>query len=284
MTRRTRRRGFTLLEVLVAVAVTGMVLAIVYSAFGRTIESKEYVEIGNETYHKIRWAMDKITMDLASSFVFREQGSNTIFYGVSHLVGSMPMDEIHFTSFSHIRYNPAAHESDQCEISYKVAWIPDDQRFQLWRREDATIDSQNQTGGEELQLLDDVLAFNIRYYDGYEWRDDWDSRPLEQLAEATEESGEGEETEVEQTEEMVQAVPIAVEVTLAVMGPDGAPIVFTSKTKLEMSTIDLDAEDEETGDDAGGSEKTDDDDAGGKGKAPGGSGRTRGGGLTVGAG
>ncbi|MCC6158007.1 MAG: prepilin-type N-terminal cleavage/methylation domain-containing protein [Deltaproteobacteria bacterium] len=278
------RRGFTLLEVLVAVAVTGMVLAIVYSAFGRTIESKEYVEIGNETYHKIRWAMDKITMDLASAFVFREEGSNTIFYGVSHLVGSMPMDEIHFTSFSHIRYNPEAHESDQCEISYKVAWIPDDQRFQLWRREDATLDDQNQTGGEELQLLDDVLAFNIRYYDGYEWRDDWDSRPLALLAEATEDDGSEEETQVEQTEEMVQAVPIAVEVTLAVMGPDGSPIVFTSKTKLEMSTIDLNAEDEETDDETGGAEKTDDEGSGGTGKATGGSGRSTGGGLTVGAG
>ncbi len=281
---RAHRRGFTLLEVLVAVAVTGMVLAIVYSAFGRTIESKEYVEVGNETYHKIRWAMDKITMDLASAFVFREQGSHTIFYGVSHLVGSMPMDEIHFTSFSHIRYNPEAHESDQAEISYKVAWVPDDQRFQLWRREDATLDDQNQTGGEELQLLDDVLAFNIRYYDGYEWRDDWDSRPLEALAEATEDDGSEEETEVEQTEEMVQAVPIAVEVTLAVMGPDGSPVVFTSKTKLEMSTIDLDAEDEETDDGTGETEKSDDDGSGGKGKAPGGSSRQPGGGLTVGAG
>jgi general secretion pathway protein J len=243
---RRRRKGFTLLEVMVAVFVTAMVLTIVYNAFGRTIESKEYVEKGNEAYHKIRWAMDKITLDLASAYVLRDKNSNSIFYGVSHMVGSMPMDEIHFTSFSHIRSNPEDQESHQAEISYKVAWIPDDESFQLWRREDATVDFEPQSGGEEYLLLDGVMAFNLRFYDGVEWREDWDSRPIELLAEAQEEAGGEEEgTEVQQTDEMVQAVPVAVEVSLAVMGADGSPIVFVSKVRLELSTIDLSAEDTE---------------------------------------
>ncbi len=234
--------GFTLLEVMVAVAVTAMILSIVYSTFARTIESKDYVELGNEAYHKARWAMDKITLDLASSFVHPSRSSNTLFYGLSHEINGMPMDEIHFTSFAHVQLNPNVPASDQCEISYKVAWIPELERFQLWRREDPVIDDQPMSGGEELVILDDMFAFNLRYYDALEWRDQWDSRPFDDLFD---EEGNPIVPEVNQTDEMIKAVPVAAEVTLAVMGPSLRPIVFTSKVKIELSPIDLNPEDED---------------------------------------
>jgi general secretion pathway protein J len=256
--RRSPRLGFTLLEVMVAVAVTAMILSIVYSSFARTVESKEYVELGNEAYHKARWAMDKISMDLACAFVHPNKLSNTLFYAVSHEVNAMPMDEIHFTSFSHVRINPMGPESDQCEISYKVAYSPDQQRFQLWRREDAVIDAKPLEGGEELMLLDGISAFNLRLYDGTEWQEQWDSRPIDQLFD---DQGNPVQTEVEQSDIMVKAVPAAAEVTIAVLGPDGRPIVFTSKIKIELSPIDLkvldsegsDAGSEDSGGDGGGS-------------------------------
>ncbi|MBZ0273489.1 prepilin-type N-terminal cleavage/methylation domain-containing protein [bacterium] len=248
-----RKRGFTLLEILVAVAVTGMIMSVIYTSFARTVESKEYIEQGNEIYHKIRWAVDKITSDLSAAYVHPNKESHSLFYGASNIVNDMPMDELHFTTFAYVEVNPMGIGSDQAEVSYKVAWLPDLEQFQLWRREDATVDEDTQTGGEQFVLLDNVLAFNVRFYDGSVWKDQWDSRPFDALFD---EDGNPVETQVEQTDEMVKAVPYAVEVTLAVAGPDGRPIVFASKMKLEMSTVDLVEEEEEGADD-------DDDDASG---------------------
>ncbi len=241
-----RSSGFTLLEVLVATAVTAMILSIVYSSFGRTIESKEYVELGNEAYHRARWALDKIGSDLACAYVHRSNNSNSLFYAASHDISGMPMDELHFTSFAHVSMNPLIAESDQCEIGYKVAWISELERFQLWRREDPTVDANNMQGGDEYMLVDDLVAFNVRFWDGFSWADNWDSRPYDTL---TGEDGASEETEFQQTDEMLKASPAAVEVSVAVNGPDGRPIIFTSKVKVEMSTISLKALDEEDDDD-----------------------------------
>ncbi|MCZ7583496.1 MAG: prepilin-type N-terminal cleavage/methylation domain-containing protein [Deltaproteobacteria bacterium] len=240
--RKKPRAGFTLLEVLVAVSVIAMILSIVYSTFARTVESKEYVELGNDAYHRARWAMDKITMDLASAFVNPGRETNTLFLALSHDVNGMPMDELHFTSFAHVQLNPNAAESDQAEISYKVAYVSELEKFQLWRREDAIIDAEPMTGGEELVLVDDLIAFNVRLYDGTAWTDQWDSRPYDLIADA--EGGEPQEAEVFQTDEMIKAAPAAAEVTIAVRGPDIRPIIFTSKIKIELSAIDLTAEDE----------------------------------------
>jgi general secretion pathway protein J len=241
--RRRAASGMTLLEVMVAVAVTGMIMSIVYSSFSRTVESKEYVEEGNEAYHKVRWAMDKITSDLESAFVSPTKTSYSVFYATSHEVNGMPMDETSFTSFSHVRVNPTGPESDQCEISYKVAWVSEKEHFQLWRREDAVIDEKPMEGGESLMLLDGVVAFNLRFYDGTEWKDQWDSRPYEDLIDA---DGNPIQTDVEQTDEMVKAVPVAAEVTIGTVGPDGRPIVFISKVKIELSPIDLNATDSDS--------------------------------------
>ncbi|MCB1154326.1 prepilin-type N-terminal cleavage/methylation domain-containing protein [bacterium] len=258
--RRRRRAGFTLLEVLVAVAVTASILSIVYATFTRTIESKEYVEEGNDAYHKARWAMDKIALDLSAAYVSPREQSHTIFYGISNQVNGLPMDELHMTTLAHVRLNPTAAESDQSEVSYKVAYLPDEERFQLWRREDAIIDEDNMLGGEEYILIDDLTAFNVRFYDGNVWRNDWDSRGFENQFNA---DGTQVETDVVQSESMINAVPVAAEVTIAVMGPDLRPIVFSSKVKLEMSTIDLSSEDDGDDDDDTDSEDSDDSDSGG---------------------
>lgn len=247
---RPRRAGFTLLEVLVAVAVTAMIMSVVYSTFAQTVKSKEYVEAGNEAYHKARWALDKIAYDLASAFVHKSSNSNSLFYALSHEVNGMPMDELHFTSFSHVQHNPMLPGSDQCEISYKIAWVSESERFQLWRREDATIDEKNMEGGEELMLVDDIVAFNLRFWDGFTWQDQWDSRPLDAFLF---QGGIPREAEFEPTEEMVKATPAAAEITIAVAGPGARPVIFTSKVKIEMSTIYLKAlDEEEDGESSGG--------------------------------
>ena len=243
----TKRSGFTLLEVLVATAVTAMILSIVYSSFARTVESKEYVELGNEAYHRARWALDKIATDLASAYVHRSKNSNSIFYAASHDISGMPMDEMHFTSFAHVSHNPLLVSSDQCEVGYKIAWISELERFQLWRREDPTVDVDNMQGGEEFMIVDDLAAFNVRFWDGFSWRDNWDSRPFDMVMS---EDGSEQQMEFEQTDEMLKASPAAAEVSIAVNGPDGRPIIFTSKVKIEMSTISLKALDEEEDEEA----------------------------------
>lgn len=233
-----RRAGFTLLEVLIAIAIIGMIVSLVYGAFAGTAESKEEIEDGNDIYHQARWALDKMEADLSTAYLSNHPNSYTLFYGVN-LFGSddWPLDEIHFHSFNHVKYNPAARESDQCEVSYYVMENPDTGQMTLYRREDPTPDDENMAGGEIYELADSVLAFNLRYFDGFEWADEWDSRDFSE-EEVT-------ETQVEQYDEMINTLPMAVEATIILAGPRETEIAFHTKIRVVLSSIDLSMIDEE---------------------------------------
>ncbi len=223
---------------MVAIGILSMIVGLIWGAFAKTAESKDYIEQGNEVYHQGRWALDKMEADLVTSFLNTRPSSYTLFYGISRDgVDSMPADELHFTSFNHVKYVATAQESDQCEVSYFVMENPDTGIPTLYRREDANIDKDNTEGGEIYELATNVAAFNLRYYDGTEWIDDWDSRRF------TEEQ-EGEDVQVEQTDEMVDALPLAVEITLILNGPRETQIPFHTKVRVLLSSISLSSESE----------------------------------------
>ncbi|MDP8222169.1 MAG: type II secretion system protein GspJ [Candidatus Lernaella stagnicola] len=246
-----RRAGFTLLEVLIAIAILGMIVGLIYGSFAATVDSKEKIETGNEIYHEARWAMSKLEDDLGAAFVSKNRNSKSVFLGLtSDGPGGMPMDELHFASFNHVKFNPQARESDQAEVSYFVAENPETGTLTLYRREDATPDEDNTAGGEFYELCEHVLAFDLAYYDGFEWIEEWDSRRFD-------DSAEGDEQQIDnQSDEMVNTLPMAVEVRLLVDGPldpNGNPtqVPFHTKIRLVLSTLDLSlidaGEDEEGG-------------------------------------
>jgi len=63
------RRGFTLVELLVAIAVLAMVSMLIYGAFAGMRRSKEGVERINDRYREGRLAMARIARELQSAYL-----------------------------------------------------------------------------------------------------------------------------------------------------------------------------------------------------------------------
>ena len=237
--------GFTLLEVMVAVFVISTIMTLIWMSYSRTVESKRYVEAGNEMYHSMRWAMEKIAYDLSAAYVSKGKNTRSIFLGLSNQDSNgIPQDAMTFTSFSHIRYNPKEKSSDQAEISYFVLQNPETGLYNLYRREDFTLDDDLLTGGEILELVQNIVVFNLRYYDGEEWSDDWDSRNFSEMGDQIVEAV------VEQTDTMIEALPVAVEISMSMRDQEEQEVFMTTKVKLVLSTIDLKESDEDEEDDS----------------------------------
>jgi len=236
-------KGFTLLEVLVAIFVLGMISTLVWQSFAQTVKAKNYVEAGNEMYHQLRWTLDKITYDLSCAFIGKGENEGLAgFVGNSRFSGDgIPHDELNFLSFSHVRYNPEEKSSDQCEIGYFIAQDPLTEKFTLFRREDYTLDGEHE-GGEINELVEGILAFNIRYYDGESWYDNWDSRN------AANSEDHVFEVSPEQTDVMVDTIPIAAEVIISMEDEEGQEVFMTTKIRLMLSSIDLEVSDIEDDD------------------------------------
>ncbi len=158
----TTDKGFTLIEVLVAVFIASIVLTILYASFFQIIRAKERVEQELELYHESRVVMSKMTKDIATAFERGNVTSESRDTSFQYFEGSKNGDfsTLTFTSLSRTP-TPDARESDQTEISYFVEPLPDSELFALMRRDNPRMGTE--TGGTQFALSERIVGFTLTY-------------------------------------------------------------------------------------------------------------------------
>jgi len=178
------KRGFTLLEVILAVAVLAVVGTMVYGGFSQTALNKARVEEDVEHSRIVHMALERMARELTMAFVSTHANPSldlrvveTAFIGKNNGKD----DRVDFTSFSHRRLYRNARESDQNEISYFVTQHPDDRDVQvLARREQNRIDEDPRRGGKSQILVENIEEFNLEYFDPLlsDWVQTWDTEDV----------------------------------------------------------------------------------------------------------
>jgi general secretion pathway protein J len=174
------RRGFTLLEVLIAVAIFALIGGLTFKAFDGAADLRARTERADERDQMVRAALNRMAREMSMAFIsdhydkkrFRERP--TFF----RLRDGRREADLTFTSFAHERLALDAKESDQAIFEYSLAVDPNDgSRRDLFRRVNPIIDEQPDRGGEQAVLCEDVLSFSIEGWDpkDREWRAEWDS-------------------------------------------------------------------------------------------------------------
>lgn len=211
----------TLIEVTIAMAILGTIVALVYGAFSATSRHKTRVEGDLERDHEIRNGLDRIARDLQMAYTSIQinpdqslQPMLTAFIVKQDGSGS----RIDFNSFSHQRLRRDAHESDQCELSYFVTRDPNEPSQEvLARREQAPIDNDPETGGVSQILIRNVTSFALELFDPQtkEWTETWDTT---------------------QAAMQTNRLPLQVRITLTVPNPRGKDreLVYGTRVSLPM--------------------------------------------------
>jgi general secretion pathway protein J len=173
-----RARGFTLLEVMIAVAVMALIGGLTWKSFDGAYDLKRRVESAEERDQTVRGALDRIAREASMTFLsehydrkrFRERP--TFF----KLKDGRSEAVLTLTSFAHERLHIDAKESDQAVFEYRLDRDANG-RTSLFRRVKAQIDEEPERGGERAVLAEDVRRFGVQGWDATarEWRDEWDS-------------------------------------------------------------------------------------------------------------
>jgi len=116
--RRRRRRGFTLLEVMMALTMFGIVALTVYGTFARTLRSKQLAEEHAELTQEGRSAVARIADELASAYYPDGASDIRIFRSLRGGTDVLPLDSISFSALSSRPAGVYGHDSDQRVISY----------------------------------------------------------------------------------------------------------------------------------------------------------------------
>ncbi|WP_375761621.1 type II secretion system protein GspJ [Corallococcus exercitus] len=215
-----RMRGFTLMEVMVAVGITALMGTVVALAFQTGINAKEVVEGEAERYRMVRVSLNRMAREIGSAFVsdrfdlrrFRDQNDRP-----TNFIGER--DKLTFTTFAHQRLYTDVKESDQAVVEYFVENSSERgarQRQDLKRRVNPNVGDRMDRGGTTDVLFEGVKGVEFAYWDSEkkEWDDEWDTRRTEKKA----------------------ILPTRVRITVIALDEAGKEARYTTQTRIVLNT------------------------------------------------
>ncbi|MBN1203822.1 MAG: prepilin-type N-terminal cleavage/methylation domain-containing protein [Myxococcaceae bacterium] len=217
---RRARRGFTLMEVMVAVAITAMMGTVVAMAFSTGFRAKEVVEGDAERYRMVRVALTRMAREIGSAFVsdrydpkrYRDANDRP-----TNFIGEA--DRLLFTTFAHQRLYTDSKESDQAVVEYFLENSTEKGargRQDLKRRVNPNIGERMDRGGTTDVLFEGVKKLELEYWDSErkEWDDEWDTRRNEQKA----------------------ILPTRVRITVVALDENGKEARYTTQARILLNT------------------------------------------------
>ena len=173
-------RGFTLVELLVAMGITAALGAMTLGAFAQIDHASEIARAQDERYAAARMALSRLSREVSMAFLSRNYDDHRFRDPPTLFVGHE--DHLLFTTMAHERLYRDARESDQAVVEYVVDSDPEHAGEEaLFRREKVHLDDEPDRGGRKDLVADHVVAFRVGYWDPKrsEWVREWTTRAPE---------------------------------------------------------------------------------------------------------
>ncbi len=172
-------KGFTLLEVLVSMAILVIIMAALYSAYTTNVEAIQIARQNGEVHQTARIVLDRMSKDLQSALIEVSVPSDKIKLGLvgeDREIDGRRADRIDFTTVTHLPLTEKGPASDLCEIGYLIEENSEDKVLVLLRRDDPSVDEDFTKGGSVQEMARNVLEFNLTYQDSRgEESDKWNT-------------------------------------------------------------------------------------------------------------
>ncbi len=184
-------KGFTLIEVLLALAILAAVITVVYASFSTASQNVERAEASRDETDLARTLIARLSDDIANAYYNQDMKTITILYGKKEELGTgndkRRLDSISMTTLTNWR-KPDSKETDLWEVGYHFEETADGKGHVLMRREKRELskDVPLLEGGVDYEITDKVGELQLRYNNGSQWSDEWDTRTHPSLPKAVE--------------------------------------------------------------------------------------------------
>lgn len=186
----TTQAGFTLIEVLLAIAITATVMVTVGTTFHVLLNARDVVDDLTDSTEAGPRILNLIERDLRGLWTYNVH-NNAVFRGRDMDVGGRDADRMDFVCTTDaVGFVLDSHNQPRkptvCEVGY---WFKPNPRyrdvFEMWRREDPMLDTDLITQGSFQLVHDRVKSFKVTYFEtlGHEAEEllEWDSSTRDAL-------------------------------------------------------------------------------------------------------
>jgi len=165
--------GFTLIEVMIAVLVGGLLLSSIYGVFGAVSAARDRLEHEGLLYHQARIFFDRVGGEL-SSMRLTALGNRAVLAGGTTVQGAA------YLEFNTELVSPLRRQrGGLSRVRYELR--EEDGVLTLYRSEEMLL--ANLAASEPLVFISGLKTFTIRYYAAGQWHDSWSSNQPPQMIE-----------------------------------------------------------------------------------------------------
>ncbi|HMB16311.1 MAG TPA: type II secretion system protein GspJ [Pelovirga sp.] len=168
-----RTSGFTLIEVIIAVMIGGLLLSSIYGVFGAVSAARDRLEGEGLLYHQARIFFDRVGGEL-SSMRLTALGNRPVLEGGTTVQGTA------YLEFNTELVSPLQRQrGGLSRVRYELQ--EEDGAYSLYRSEEMLL--ANLAASEPLEFIAGLKTLDIRYYAAGQWHDSWASSQPPQLIE-----------------------------------------------------------------------------------------------------
>jgi general secretion pathway protein J len=166
----SKTTGFTLVEVMVASTIGAFISLVAVGTLNAVISSNEQVDVNINTASEVRFAANIIAKDLTN--IYRdEEFENTKLIGTVEELAEYSTSYLVFYTVNRTKARGYEPEGDIYEVEYYLVQ-EEDESF-LMRRLWPNPNEDFEPGGILTTIAEDIEIFQVRYFDGEEWYDQW---------------------------------------------------------------------------------------------------------------
>lgn len=171
------QKGFSLLEILIALAIFVVMAVMMSQALYRILLSKDNIEESAEFYRTVTVGLQKIYDDLNMAFLANRSFFGQDQYYATGFVGDK--ESLNFSTSSHIHFVTDLKDTDQVIVGYSLK-KNEEGSTDLVRRETLHLVDNLEKGGKSFILIPKIKSLELEYYNlsKKDWDTKWDTNTI----------------------------------------------------------------------------------------------------------
>ena len=207
--------GFTLIELMLAVAILGLIMVMLAGSFHAVATGKMQAEnrlVAGQQSRSVLWQM---TNEIRGAVQTPNIASHVALVGEGRMENNTPLDSLSFSTLDPGHRRSLEGFGAEDTVTYATAPNPNHRGWFLLTRTQFSglLTSSPNLDNATVVLADNLLALHFRYFDGGIWGESWNSESLPPG----------------------RQLPLAVSIDLALAAPGGAPLQLSTMVTLPMA-------------------------------------------------
>ena len=205
-------RGFTLLELMLAVAILGLIVAMLAESFHAVAMSKLHAEARLSSERSGRAILWQMSNEIRGAVQTPLAPSRVLVLGAAKYQGGSPVNTLTVSTLAPGHRRSLDGYGAEEIVTYAAVLNPNHRGWFLLERSQY---SGLGSGANPTPIIvaDNMLSLKFRYFDGEQWGQVWNSENMSPG----------------------RQVPVAVSIDLSLAGPRGEPLAFSTQVTVPMA-------------------------------------------------